>query len=490
LRSIAWSELTANRRLVEGLILTLGVLGALAGGLATAAINPVAGVAAIIGLVAAVGVLVNIQVGLLVFVFVATWLPFAVIPVPIGGLKPTFIDAILTGLLFAWVFRLLAKPGTGLVRTPLDPLLLIFIGLAITSFTLGVLSVTAEVARFFLKTINSLLFFFTVTNCLRQRGQLNQMVKALLLAGFGASAIALAIYVLEPNTANRLLSSLRVLGYPSGAVLRYIAGTDTLRAIGTSIDPNILGGTLVLVIPLGLSQLFAEAPLFRRWQMVAMLSAMGLTMILTFSRGSWVGLTAAILFLAGLRYRRLLIFFVLFAAILYFLPMGGLVVERVVSGLRVEDQAAAMRLGEYKDALRLIAQYPWLGVGFGGAPSIDLYVAASSIYLLMAEEMGLVGLGVFLITMIVLFVYVLGSLRGVGEARLQAIQIGALGSVVGALTAGIFDHYFFNLYFPHTVALFWLFVGLAVVATKMGVERADPEAMEGRVIDEGSRVSS
>jgi len=37
-----------------------------------------------------------------------------------------------------------------------------------------------------------------------------------------------------------------------------------------------------------------------------------------------------------------------------------------------------------------------IGVGFVGTPDIDIYLGVSSLYLLIAEEMGLVGLGVFL----------------------------------------------------------------------------------------------
>jgi len=55
------------------------------------------------------------------------------------------------------------------------------------------------------------------------------------------------------------------------------------------------------------------------------------------------------------------------------------------------DRATQMRLGEYKDALILIARYPLFGVGFGSSPDIDTYIGVSSVYLLMAEEMGLLG---------------------------------------------------------------------------------------------------
>jgi hypothetical protein len=37
---------------------------------------------------------------------------------------------------------------------------------------------------------------------------------------------------------------------------------------------------------------------------------------------------------------------------------------------------------------------------------------------------------------------------------------------VGALAAGVLDHYFFNLQFPHTVTLFWLMMALAVVVVQ------------------------
>jgi O-antigen ligase len=56
----------------------------------------------------------------------------------------------------------------------------------------------------------------------------------------------------------------------------------------------------------------------------------------------------------------------------------------------------ADRLGEYKDALILIQRYPILGVGFSGSPDIDTYIGVSNMYLLIAEEMGLVGLTAYM----------------------------------------------------------------------------------------------
>src|SRR5262249_22206230 len=149
-------------------------------------------------------------------------------------------------------------------------------------------------------------------------------------------------------------------------------------------------------------------------------------------------------------------------------PQGGVVLQRFEAGLSFEDRASQMRLGEYKDALRLIERYPLMGVGFGRAPEIDIYVASSSIYFLMASEMGLVGLGAFLITMALLYRRAVTRRPAVRDPALRSLQFGALGSLTGALAAGLFDHFFFNMQFPHTAALFWLLAGLTVVATEIG----------------------
>lgn len=465
MRTEVISDSWTGRIMIAVLCLVIGSIG----GVLTAGVSPVAGIGVAMGLLVGLAMLVSTQIGMLGFIAVAYLLPFAVMPVPIGGVKPTFLDATLTVLLAVWLLRLLASPGERLVLTPLDAPVLIFLGLAITSFLFGAYSVSPEVLRFFLKTINSILLYFSVTNCLRTRQQLRQVFLAAMFAALAAALIGVIFYLLPSQTSVRILGMLRPFGYyVGGASLRYIAGTQTLRATGTAVDPNVLGGMLVLGLPLVMGQIFASDRLLRRCYAIPMAGFMLVGLLLTFSRGALVGTVAALLFLGTIRYRWLWAVLALFVVALYVSPPGEIVVGHLESGLRMQDQAAAMRLGEYKDAIRLISQYPWFGVGFGEAPSIDLYVATSSIYLLMAEEMGLIGLGAFLLTLAIFFIHCFRSLGQVKATGLQTIQVGAMASVFGALTAGLVDHYFFNIEFPHTVALFWLFVGLAMVATRLG----------------------
>jgi O-antigen ligase len=124
-----------------------------------------------------------------------------------------------------------------------------------------------------------------------------------------------------------------------------------------------------------------------------------------------------------------------------------------------------MRFGEYQDALILISRYPLLGVGFSGAPDIDLYIGVSSLYFLIAEQMGIVGLGLFLLVNLVFFSQVYRAWRRLPPGHaLEAPLLGYSLAVLGAMVGGIFDHFFFNIQFTHLVALYWLVMGLGMAS--------------------------
>jgi O-antigen ligase len=162
--------------------------------------------------------------------------------------------------------------------------------------------------------------------------------------------------------------------------------------------------------------------------------------------------------------------------LLLILPQTQTYVNHFLQGIRGEDLATQMRFGEYKDALILIRRYPWLGVGFAGSPDIDTYIGVSNVYLLIAEQMGLIGLTGFLIIVVVFFARFWQTRKlAAAESELSAMWWGLHTGIVSALVGGIFDHYFFNLDFHHSVTLFWLVLGLATVATTLLRERAaDP----------------
>lgn len=466
---LARLEVTPSRSLLLALVSI--VVAGLALGAATAALSPALVMAAIVGLLGGLYLLSGVQAGLAALILIATLLPFAAVPVNIG-FYPTFLDGALAALLVLWVLRLLARPDERLLRSPIDGPLLVFILLACTSFVLGTAySMSKDVIRHFGEIVLTLLVFFAVTNNVLSQAQVRRLSLLLIVGGFLASLVGIVLYVLPAGASATLLGYLRLLHYyPEGqGIIRYLADNPDLprRATSTAVDPNVLGGMLVLTVSLTLSQLFSRAPLLRREWLAAMLAVMGACLLATFSRGSWAGVAAAALFMSTIRYRRMWGLFAVLGVLLYiFAPQADLFVGHLLSGARFEDQAAAMRIGEYRDALRLISQFPVFGVGFGASPNIDTYLGVSNVYLLIAEEMGLLGLGAFLVVMASFFAYVLPRMNHISDAQQEGIALGLVAGLVGALVAGVLDHYFFNLQFPHTVALFWLYMGLAVVVTR------------------------
>jgi O-antigen ligase len=443
--------------LVAGAVLGIGV----------ALASPVFAVLGLAGLAIAIAVFVRPELGVLGFVAVAHLLPFGVIPVRLG-LSLTFVDAVLTAVLLAWLYWALQR-GRPFIGSALNLPILLYVALALTSFVLGLTySISPERLRLFIKSINSILLFFSVLNCVRDLPALRRATMAVVLAGTGAAAIALVLHYLPEATTVQLLSALGPLGYPTGsAVLRPIADTNIMRAIGTSVDPNVLGGLLMLVASLLFGQFMSREPLLPKKALVPMIAAVAVALLLTQSRSAFGGMIVGAVVVGTFRDRRILLLVLATLVLLPFLPRDWVWVERLWSGLAFEDRGAAMRLGEYEDAIQLIALYPWFGIGFGEPPSIDLYLGVSSMYLMVGQEMGLLGMGAFLAVLAVLAVQMAAGLKEVRDEGIKGILLGLAAALAAAAAAGLLDHYFVNILFPHMVAIFWLYAGLSMVAVRL-----------------------
>jgi hypothetical protein len=469
-------------------IALLGIGLGLVLGVVVAAATPLYVVAGLVGVAGFLVLMASVRNGLLGFIAVATLLPFVVIPIEVGPIKFTLIDITIYCVLLVWIARLLTDRRESLRASGIDVQVLLYLAVCVAAFVLGTAyQLTVSDARLFAKFFTSIVFFFAVVNCVRDLNLLRSLVIALVAGGAAAAAIAVGLYYLPAATATRLLASLAHFGYPAADILQYDAGTHVLKAIGTSIDHNILGATLMMCATLAVgllvrSQRRREGP----WLFLALaVTLVGL--LLTYSRGSLVGFLVGAAIIATFRFRRLwLIVPMLLVALALFPSLAqSSFVTHIETGIQVQDKATAMRFGEYKDAIRLIAQYPWFGVGFGQAPDVDLYIGVSSIYFLMAENVGLVGLAIWGWTMGSVIIPTLRQLLGPapqdrkGPADVPAIPseastiaVGCLGALVSVLVAGLFDHHFVDIHFPHVVAMVWLVTGLLVVALRIDREGA------------------
>jgi polysaccharide biosynthesis protein PslJ len=440
-------------------------LGGIIGG--AAAFGPLYVAAALLGLVVGYALLTSVATGLAAVVAIITLLPFGTLPFK-AIITPNFLTLALAGLLIVWVLRLLARSDTYDIRmTPLGLPLLGFLGVTFFSLILGARGLPDTLTLHnYAKFVLGVLFFFSIVNCVRTRAQARFILRTTIICGGLAGLLGLLLYALNDQTSLQLLVSLGRIGYPTGGrVLRYVeddpGGLE--RAISTSVDPNSYGGMLALVGALAVAQLFAERPLLRRRQLTSIVGVIGIALLLTFSRAALFGLIIAIVYLATLRYRRLWWAMIGGGVLLLGLLVGlGIAEEfalRVVEGVQFQDQAQQMRLAEYQNAINIIARYPVFGIGFGQAPDIDLVAGVSSIYLAIAQRMGLVGLLAFLSIVGAWFLFTWQQLWQL-DAERAGWLLGTQAGLVAALAVGLADHYFFNIEFSHMVALFWGCAGL------------------------------
>jgi hypothetical protein len=439
--------------------------GALAITLFVGVAGPLIALALAVALVGGALILADTHWGFVALVGVAFGLPFASLPFSIG-FKPTFLDVALMALVFVWLFKLAIGQERLFLASPLGAGVALFMLLAIFSFAYGLTHSSAN--QFFIRRFAEILLgialFFVAINTVRTTAEIIWVTRWLVLAGWAAAAIAVAFYVMPEAWTVAVLDRLARFDYPGGyGALRYIEDDPlgTMRAIGTAVDPNVLGGMMILVAALIAPQLVAREAIFPRTLAWVMMATATLTLYLTYSRSALLGLSAALALLGLLKYRRLIVVGLVGLLLLLFLPQTQEYVARFAAGIAGEDLATQMRFGEYKDALTLIGRYPIFGVGFTGVPDIDLYLGVSMLYLTIAENMGIVGLVVFLGVMAGYFVMMVRGWQMGFSPALEAILLGLASAVLGALVSGFFDHYWFNMTYPHMTVLFWLYVGLA-----------------------------
>lgn len=465
------------------------------GGLVVSFGGPLVAAGLILVVVAAGIVLSNIEIGLWGVIGVVCLLPFATLPVKIV-ITPTFLDLALGAVFGVWLLGLVTGQQTKIENSALTLPLLGFILVTLFAFVFGMPNgpLTPQLLRKFAELLLSLGFVILLIDYCRTWVRLERIVLILLYAGAGAAFIGIGLWILPDELANQILNFLSRLGYPEGFVIRYVEDNPDLaeRAIGTSVDPNVFGGLLVLIGTLAAPQLVAPKSIFgKRWVAYAVFGIVFIALLLTNSRGALLGLASGVGFLALVRYRRLIPFGLagLFLLLLLFLPatqsgmeavlrvvagqevadLATFYVERLVDGFQGDDLATQMRFGEYRDALALISRYPLFGVGFAGSPDIDLYLGVASVYLTIGQQMGVLGLISFATVIGTVFFQAL-SKRGdfAAAPERDAVWLGLHAAVFSGLVVGVFDHYLFNLEFLHAVTIFWMVLALAMAASKLG----------------------
>ena len=410
---------------------------------------------------------------------------FLAFAVPFGSLYEVQVQAFRVGLtealvglaLAAWLARMAALRRVHIPRPPLLFPLLLFLG----------------------ATLLSWLGAFSLAHSVKESVKWAEVVGIYLLVASleesGAERRWLALCLLAAGCAQALLGFYQFFGRVGPE--HFLLFERFMRAYGTFEQPNPYAGYLGLVLPLayGLFLTRLTAPLERRVVFLPALafyglclSVMGAAMVMSWSRGAWLGAAAALVVVSVARSRRAALLFGGMAVLLLFLAFLGslnllpeFISQRfadVLPYLRPfdvrevevspENWAVVERMAHWQAGWEMFSAHPWLGVGFGNyAPIYPAYALpgwdeplghAHNYYLNLAAETGLVGLAAYLL-------FWGASLReGWRAVRCssgfaQGVALGVLGVLAHLTVHNFFDNLYVHGMYVHFAMLLGLVAG-------------------------------
>lgn len=291
---------------------------------------------------------------------------------------------------------------------------------------------------------------------------------------------------LELITAAMVTAGAAVAGY---GILQYIFGwgyqsaawvdadlfsSISFRVGSTMENPNMLGQYLTLMIPLGGAKLLSAKDALRRLYYLACCGVMCVCMVLTFSRGAWLGLMfAGVLFFIVLQPRLLALVPIAVAALYFLLPET--VVSRFTSIGNMEDRSTSYRVSIWMGTLAMLRDGHWLlGVGPGEEAFNAVYTYYSyeasvahhshNLFLQIVCDAGIAALAVFVWLVLRAFRVLGAALMKSGIQRSERLMCIAFASgLLGFLVQAMTDYSFYNY---RVMFLFWAYLALSAAAAR------------------------
>ena len=184
-----------------------------------------------------------------------------------------------------------------------------------------------------------------------------------------------------------------------------LGGTGLYRATAGFGWPNELGMFLAISLPFGVYVYRSSRSAPGRLLGILAIAAIGVGLLATFSRGSWIATLVApgILLFTGERGLALRFWGVVLVGVVAFdLGTGGLLTDRVLAAFT--DPLVGQRFALTQAGILMFLAHPWVGVGPGGfgdsldqfglqvSGLFDFVGSAHNTYVHMAAEAGIIGL--------------------------------------------------------------------------------------------------
>ncbi len=311
-----------------------------------------------------------------------------------------------------------------------------------------------------LLTVCFVLFSLVLFNAVDSRNQLDVLLDGVVLVGAAVAAYGILQYMFR-------------WGYQSASwVDSDMFSSIEFRVPSTLDNPNMLGQYLILMVPVGAAKLLSARDWPRRLLYLGCCALMCVCMILTFSRGAWLGLLfAGAVFVVLLNPRLILLAPAALAALWFLLPET--VISRFTSIGDMTDGSTTYRVSIWLGTLDMLKHYWLCGIGPGDEAFNRVYPAFSynsinaphshNLFLQLVCDAGITALAVFLILIFVYFRMMCAALHREKDWTSRMYQTAFTGGVCGFLVQAMTDYSFYNY---RVLFIFWAYLALGALSAR------------------------
>ncbi len=383
--------------------------------------------------------------GVYAAVFVAPLIPFSSMP----------LAGVCIWTLISLIIRSVTCKGFKWKRDSVGAALMLFLFVMLIScvFSFARSSSLTVWAMYFV----FIMFYFAIINTVTTRDALYGLIRVFVISGAIVALYGVMQYVFGWTTTNAWIDET-------------MFEDETMRVFSTLANPNVLGEYLLLVIPpAAVFFLKDKTRSLSKWVYLAVTALMFVCLILTQSRGCWLGFMVSIAIFITFYDGRWWAIIPLVLCILPFV-IPETIVERLSSIGNMDDSSTSYRVYIWMGAIGMLRHYLLGGIGMGEDAFNQVYPFFSynaiiaphshNTFLQLLVEGGIPALISFIAVIFVFLrvthrTYKIRPKKSLSSTMLLALGAGACGFLFQSL----FDYTFYNY---RVMAVFFMVIGIAV----------------------------
>lgn len=310
-----------------------------------------------------------------------------------------------------------------------------------------------------LLTCAFVLFAVVLQNAVTNERQTDILIYLLVSAGMVVSLYGMLQYVVGAEGAEAWLD-------------KDMFDSLSTRVYSTLENPNVLAEYLLLIIPLAaVGVVTSKTSTGKTFSAIATV-CMLLAMLLTLSRGGWLGLVLSIAVFLILIDRRFIVIGVI-CALAAVLVLPDSVINRFTSIGNLTDGSTSYRVAIWMGTLSMLSDYWFCGIGPGTAAFNSVYPSYSynaataqhshNLYLQITCETGIAGIVIFVVLLFVFFKTTCSALARTQDKTAKFRLIAVISGMLGFLLQGMSDFSFYNY---RVMLLFWMYIALGMILSR------------------------